>query len=221
MVGVCLWKKWKWCCVFKSTYCSRVQIGFCYLGLTALRVIIMDMMRVQSCFWLGVDILQQIMWGFPADDRLDRRCLEISLRTERRKTCGALCAGVNKNIPTASRMVENGLSHPQDCILPSENCLPLPFPEPLSKPIPMGWFSPLQGIQECACFWGETCQHLLHLLDPQYILYFLDAWQFCTVNVYPLLNCIFLGLLIVTGLERGILCWFEMCGEYGVPWFNG
>ena len=32
--------------MFKSIYCSWVQIGFCYWGLTALRV--MDVVRVQS-----------------------------------------------------------------------------------------------------------------------------------------------------------------------------
>lgn len=51
--------------MFKSIYCSWVQIGFCYWGLTALRV--MDVVRVQSCFWSGVDILQQTVWGFLAD----------------------------------------------------------------------------------------------------------------------------------------------------------
>lgn len=65
--------------------------------------------------------------------------LENSL-TER-PMCGTFCAGregVNKKVTVAARIVENGLSHLQDCILHSENCLPLPFPEPLSKPVSVG-----------------------------------------------------------------------------------
>lgn len=34
----------------------------------------------------------------------------------------------------------------------------------------------------------------VHLLDPQCLLCFLDAWQFCTVKVHPLLNCMFFRL---------------------------
>lgn len=78
---------------------------------------------------------------FLADDTLG--CLEISLRTDRKKTrvWDFVCRGwgsIEMPVFTAARIVENGLSHPQDCILHSENCLPLPFPGPLSKPITMG-----------------------------------------------------------------------------------
>lgn len=58
--------------------------------------------------------------------------------------------GVNRSVSTAARIVESGLSHRQDCIFHSENCLLLLFPEPLSKPVTMGQFSPLQGIWESA-----------------------------------------------------------------------
>lgn len=59
-----------------------------------------------------------------------------------------VCRRVNKNAFAAARIVESGLSHQQDCILYSENCQLLLFPEPLSKPITMGQFTSLQGIWE-------------------------------------------------------------------------
>lgn len=51
--------------------------------------------------------------------------------------------GVNRNVSTAARIVESGLSHRQDCIFHYENCLLLLFPGPLSKPVTMGQFSPI------------------------------------------------------------------------------
>lgn len=68
---------------------------------------------------------------------------EVCLK-EAMYVCVAL--GSSNRASTAARLVENGLSHWQDCILHNENCLPLPFPEPLSKPVTMAWFSPLQEL---------------------------------------------------------------------------
>lgn len=73
---------------------------------------------------------------------------------------GFVCRGFKKNVSTAARIVEGGLSHGQGCVLHSGNCLLLLFPEPLSEPVTMGQFSPL-GIWESACFRAETWQHLL------------------------------------------------------------
>lgn len=76
---------------------------------------------------------------------------------------GVVWGVVNKTVFVAARIVENGLSHCLDCIFHSENCLPLPFPEPGKQTHHNGAIlSSGRNLGVCK-LQDESCQHLLQL----------------------------------------------------------